>query len=192
MKERVKGVSNMILETHSNFLKLYSIAAFLIVFLISSEVVASPYREDHIKKQKMEAMYDSYKKEAFPDIRSLSVELLLTWQEENEKIVFVDVRTPKERKVSMIPSAIPIEEFEKNLEKYKDYKIVYYCTIGYRSGLLTKEAEKKSLNAYNLRGGVLAWAHAGQKFVDSEGEPLNVPVYGKKWNLTPQGYHAVW
>jgi hypothetical protein len=51
---------------------------------------------------------------------------------------------------------------------------------------------KKNVNAFNLIGGVLAWAFAEQKFVGSDGDSLRVHVYDKKWNLLPQGYKAVW
>ena len=173
------------------FLKYSSMIILLFIFFFSSHVVSSQDPEDYLKKHKMEKMYESYKQEAFPDILSITVEQFLQWQK-REKIVLVDVRKPEEREVSMIPSAIPVEEFEKHLDEYKNHKIIYYCTIGYRSGLHTKEAQQKNLNAYNLRGGVLAWAHARQTFVDSEGESLDVHVYGRKWNLTPQGYNPVW
>jgi hypothetical protein len=58
--------------------------------------------------------------------------------------------------------------------------------------LQTKEAQKKNLDAYNLRGGILAWSHAGQKFSRSEKEILDVHVYGEKWNLIPESYNPVW
>jgi hypothetical protein len=62
-----------------------------------------------------------------------------------------------------------------------------------RSGFFTKKLRKKKINACNLIGGVLAWAHEENIFLDSEGEETKqVHVYGSKWNLLPYGYNAVW
>jgi sodium/bile acid cotransporter 7 len=44
----------------------------------------------------------------------------------------------------------------------------------------------------NLRGGLLAWVHAGGKVYDANGETRRIHVYGRKWNLAPNGYDAVW
>ena len=175
-----------------NSLKYYTeIIVFLMLLIFPVGLSATPYTDDEFKKQTIESMYESYKKKAFPDISTITVEQLLEWQQ-REKIALVDVRTPEEREVSMIPSAIPFEEFEDNYAEYEDYKVVYYCTIGYRSGIHTKKAQKKNLEAYNLYGGVLAWAHAGQQFMNEGQESFDVHVYGEKWNLIPQKYNPVW
>jgi rhodanese-related sulfurtransferase len=171
---------------------LYSIMGiFLAALFISADASASLYPENDFKKQQIDQMYERYQQKAFPSVSTVMVEELLGWVQP-EDIALVDVRTPKERAVSMIPSAITLEEFQENLDAYADHKIVYYCTIGYRSGIEAKKAQKKGLDAHNLYGGVLAWSHAGQPFVRSEGETRDIHVYGKKWNLTPQDYNPVW
>jgi rhodanese-related sulfurtransferase len=47
------------------------------------------------------------------------------------QVVLVDVRTPAEQNVSMIPTAIRKETFERTRDAYTDHTIVAYCTIGY-------------------------------------------------------------
>ena len=136
-------------------------------------------------------MYESYKKQAFPTAPDVTVATLLQWQQQ-DSLILVDVRSARERRVSMIPNAISQKEFEKNIDRYKPRKIIVYCTIGYRSGKQVVRFRKKGMDAYNLIGGVLAWAHAGQKFSASDGDSLRVHVYGKEWNLAPVNYKTVW
>jgi hypothetical protein len=43
----------------------------------------------------------------------------------------------------------------------------------------------------NLRGGILAWIHAGGK-VYKQGKAVNrAHVYGKKWGLAPSAYKSI-
>jgi len=44
----------------------------------------------------------------------------------------------------------------------------------------------------NLRGGLLAWVHDGGKVYDRNGETRRIHVYGRKWDLGPKDYEAVW
>ena len=145
---------------------------------------------DHVLLD-VHALYDDFSSK-HPDIPDISVEEFLALKERSD-IVLVDNRTPKERAVSMIPGAISDEEFEAVREEYEDAPIVVYCTIGVRSGRYTKKLLRWGFDAYNLAGGVLAWAHAGGEFVDSRGNRTDtVHVYGFEWNLLPSGYSPVW
>jgi hypothetical protein len=48
------------------------------------------------------------------------------------------------------------------------------------------------MKAFNLHGGVLAWALNGGSFVTPEGEPTRrVHVYGEPWDVLPPEYEAV-
>lgn len=108
-------------------------------------------------------------------------------------VVLVDVRTNSEQDVSMIPGAISKEYFENNFEKYSSYTVVSYCTIGGRAGRYTQNLRSRGVDALNLKGSVLLWAHAGQKFIDANGNhTTRVHVSGSKWNLLPIGYEAKW
>jgi len=145
---------------------------------------------DAEKLRTVEAMYAEYKQD-FPDAPDVSVDQLLTMLDEGN-VVIVDGRPDEERAVSMIPGAIPLDELERDRDSHRTKRIVLYCTVGYRSGVQTVELRKQGLEAYNLRGSILAWLHAGQKVVDARGVTHRVHVYGRKWDLAPEGYEAVW
>eukprot|EP00959_Pyramimonas_sp_CCMP1952_P095098 1988817-Pyramimonas_sp.AAC.1 len=112
-----------------------------------------------------------------------------------------DVRTPVEQDVSIIPTAIRKEVFEKTRDHYQDYTIVAYCTIGYRSGVYVKGLQDKhgcqgvgGLKALNFRGSILDWSLEGYPLVDGKTgkDTKRVHVYGETWNLVGDGYQAEW
>lgn len=138
------------------------------------------------KIKTIENMYSEYE-ESFKGIPSLDPR-----EDVFNGALFVDVRESKEQQVSEIVGAITQIEFEKSLENYKRKKIIVYCTIGYRSGLYAKKLRDKEFNAYNLKGGVLLWAHAGKVVKNKNGLTKKVHVYGKKWDLLPEGWIAIY
>lgn len=168
--------------------------ALLVLIFICVSFLAPGCMNDASAKtnsEKVDAMYKKYKL-AFPGVPDLSAAELVEKQKKG-KVVLVDNRDPGEQTISIIPGAITDKEFVRDLESYKDKTVVVYCTIGSRSGHYTKKLRKQGIDAYNLKGGVLAWAHAGGAFVDSEGKPTKqVHVYGEKWSLLPEGYEPVW
>lgn len=139
---------------------------------------------------KIDSMYEGYRKE-FPKIEEITAEEFLR-RSSKETFVLVDVRTDKEMKTSVIPGAISKSEFDAKRANLQKVPIIAYCTIGYRSGLFAKELATTGVLVYNLRGGILAWAHAGQLFSSSTGTTRTAHVYGEQWNLLPTGYHGVW
>ncbi|HVW38199.1 MAG TPA: rhodanese-like domain-containing protein [Pirellulales bacterium] len=110
----------------------------------------------------------------------------------HERLAIVDVREPHEQAVSMIPGAISRTEFEARKDDFRNIPIIAYCTLGFRSGKFAARLRDEGLDAYNLRGAILAWTHTGQPLVDAEGETRRVHVYGRKWNLVASGYEGVW
>jgi rhodanese-related sulfurtransferase len=162
---------------------------FLVIFALSSAFLCTE-NVDYMKRPaEIDSLYKKYKKD-FPDVPEISVDELIKMQKDN-KVILVDERDKKEQKVSMIPHAIKSDDF--NIDKYSEYTVVVYCTIGSRSGHFVKDLPHKDINAYNLKGGVLSWAHAGKSFVDEDGgETKRVHVYGSRWDLLPKGYEAVW
>ena len=81
-------------------------------------------------------------------------------------VVFLDVRTDKERKQSVIKGSyhIPvtsIKEKEHELKKFKDAEIICYCRTGSRSLTAASKLKKMGYNASNLSGGMIRWNASG-------------------------------
>ncbi|MCM8539939.1 MAG: rhodanese-like domain-containing protein [Lentisphaeraceae bacterium] len=107
----------------------------------------------------------------------------------SENLTLIDTREEKEQLVSTLPKAITKKQFLQNPQKYKDKKLVAYCTIGYRSGDFAEKHKK--YNILNLEGGVLAWSHFKGKFYKDGKETNKVHVYAKEWNFLNSNYKAV-
>ncbi|MBW2252050.1 MAG: rhodanese-like domain-containing protein, partial [Deltaproteobacteria bacterium] len=161
---------------------------YLIIF--AQALGASEYLTDAAKKRKIDEMYEGYKKD-FPKVKDFSAEQSLQLMDRG-KIIFVDIRETEEQAVSMITGAITEMEFRRNPSAYRDYIIIGYCTIGFRSGKLARKLKKKGISMYNMQGGILAWLHAGG-IVHKDGKPVNrVHVYSRKWDLAPSAMKSVW
>lgn len=81
-------------------------------------------------------------------------------------VIFLDVRTDKERKQSSIKGShhIPvtsISESEQELKKFKDAEIICYCQTGSRSLNAASKLKKMGFNASNLSGGMVRWNASG-------------------------------
>lgn len=166
--------------------KIFLLIIFLIftVFIYAEDIT----KEDQEKLKKVYTMYDEFKDE-FKSIETIAAEEL---KKINSKVTIIDVREKVEQEVSMIPHAITKEEFEKNKEKYKDNLVVTYCTIGYRSGLYAEKLSKEGFKVKNLKGSLLAWLLSGETVQKDGKDVLTVHVYGKKWNIVPTKYKAIW
>ena len=167
------------------------IGIFALALCISTDVSASINSKNDLKKQKIRTMYEHYQQKAFPDVVTVTAEQVLGWQQ-SEEVVLVDVRALEERAISTIPSAITVEEFQENFDTYAGHKIVYYCTIGYRSGQFAQVLKRKDITIYNLHGGMLGWVHDGGKVYDKSGQSFRIHVYGRPWELAPEDYEEVW
>jgi len=162
------------------------------IFLFSTYVSyadASP-SEDEEKYQRVLNMYSKYK-EDFPEVRDIPAEDALLLMN-NPKTVFVDVRKKKEQEISTIPGAITQKQFLADLDRYSQMNIVAYCTISYRSGKLAEKMAKKGVTIINLQAGLLGWVHAGGPLVDGNLQVKKLHVYGKKWDLAPDGIHTMY
>ena len=162
----------------------------------SGKMSRSP--EDARRAAEIERMVAEFSSPSVPEITAdaLMAEMLDAGTG-NKPYVLVDVRTADERAVSSIPGSVSSAEYESDFDaKYCDERVVAYCTIGYRSGkYVEKLIEEKGVDAYNLRGSVLAWTHAGGELVDGGGSgapTTRVHTFGKKWALARSGYDSVW
>ena len=157
----------------------------------TSEPTPAQGQTDAQKRSAIDAMYGDLRPD-FSDAAEISVEDLLRLQDSQE-VLIVDVREPEERAVSIIPGAVSKEVFETLKADISDEVIIVHCTIGYRSGKYVERLKGEGIDAFNLKGSILSWVHAGQPVVDPEGnETKRVHVYGEQWNLLPEGYEAVW
>ena len=115
-------------------------------------------------------------------------------QSEREEWIIVDARAKRERDVSIIPGALSAKEFEARKARVDGYDrhILVYCTAGCRSARYAQELLKQGFKAFNLRGGILAWALEGKTFVTPSGEiTRQAHVYSGEWNVLPPGYESV-
>eukprot|EP01026_Neomeris_dumetosa_P016270 TRINITY_DN1617_c0_g2_i1.p2 TRINITY_DN1617_c0_g2~~TRINITY_DN1617_c0_g2_i1.p2 ORF type:complete len:190 (-),score=23.47 TRINITY_DN1617_c0_g2_i1:244-813(-) len=145
------------------------------------------------KKEKLWKMYDSYKQVAFPKAPEISVSELAQKMKNGDEIVLVDARTKEEQEVSIIPGAIPKQDFERRKVELQNQTVVCYCTIGYRSGTYVQQLVNQGVNAYNLQGSLLAWVHNNEKVIDQQSgeEVKKIHVFGSKWALQPDEYEYV-
>lgn len=161
-----------------------------LTWLILPGACAQAETSDQEKLRTIYKMYADYKKD-FPDAPDISPQRAMELLKQG-KAVFVDARPADERQVSMLPQAISQEEFLRDPAKYRGKTIIAYCTISYRSGVLASKLHKKGIDIYNLQGGLLAWVHEGGKVYDKKGVTKRIHVYGRRWNLPPKGYEAIW
>lgn len=85
----------------------------------------------------------------------------------------VDVRRPYEWEAGRIPGATNIEmnDLSASSESVpRDRPVVFYCRTGSRSGLAAAAFREGGWEAYNLEGGVTAWAEDGRELDPPDGE----------------------
>jgi len=152
------------------------------------------------RKAQVAEIFSGYKAKAFTEVLDISArELKAMLAISDNKVVMVDVRTPEEQDVSIIPNSIRQDVFDP--KNYEDHTIVAYCTIGYRSGLFVKKLQDDNdckgvgvMKALNLRGSILDWSLEGYPLVDEKTgkETKRVHVKTETWNLVGDGYQAEW
>jgi len=179
-------------KKHQRFIwgLITAILAFAFVTLMGQQSLSSNDLSDAAKHQKVESMYDGYKTK-FPAVLDLTPRQAMDLMTD-QKAVFIDIRQPEEQQISMLPGAITEKEFLSSYKSYQDHVKIAYCTISYRSGVFVEKFQKRGIPVYNLKGGILAWVHAGGKVYDQTGETYRIHVYGQEWNLAPERYEPVW
>jgi len=161
----------------------------LLLLLVPQSGWGGENQTDAQKKEIIYKMYADYRKD-FPEVAEiLPAEAMKRLRE--GRVLFVDVRQQEEMAVSMLPGAITEKEYLKDPAAHKDYTVVAYCTIGYRSGMFAQKMADKGLAVKNLCGGILAWCHEGGKVYAGKAETNRIHVYGKKWDYPPRGYESV-
>ena len=170
-------------------IKRVAAGCFMFLLMLGS-VSAENVLDDESKKRRVTEMYAEYKR-SFPEISDLSPEQVFKLMKRVD-VVFVDIRDSEEQTVSMIPGALTREKFLEDLDSFKKRTVIAYCTISYRSGKFVSKLRKRGIHVINLRGGLLAWLHAGGP-VHRDGIPVRkVHVYGKTWDLAPSSYETIY
>ena len=114
-----------------------------------------------------------------------------------EGTLVVDVRGASETAVSTIANARRLQS-ESAREAFLDEPpatpVLVYCTAGWRSAEFTQQLREAGVEAYNLEGGLCAWALFGQPIVDEQGAATRrIHSYSEDWaDCVPEGYSAVW
>lgn len=181
----------------SRTLQIVGIAIGLcfVAYLIDTQVSrsqlggeVSTQRERTIEIERLAKQYQRNYKESL----EISVKEFKQLQNK-QRVVLVDVRSAEEREVSQIPGAMTKDDFEKQIEEFKSATIVTYCTIGVRSARYAAKLKQRGFSVFNLSGSILAWVNANGALVTVEQKPTKrVHVYGRKWNILPNDYEAVW
>lgn len=88
--------------------------------------------------------------------------------QKEKDVLLLDVRTPAEYKEDgHIPNSIliPVQvlpQYIKDIEKFKDKKILVYCRSGNRSAVASRFLEQNGFKqVYNLKDGIIGWKKAG-------------------------------
>ena len=149
-------------------------------------------REDATRRVRLFELYREAQAKHLPGAPAIDVEEFQTRLASDEPVV-LDVRGRRERRVSILPGAVDLDAFEQMRDSLGDRPVIVYCTIGHRSGEATQRLRAEGVEAFNLAGGILAWAHAGGEVLDGRsGEPTRrVHVYGRRWSLLPEGWRPV-
>jgi rhodanese-related sulfurtransferase len=85
----------------------------------------------------------------------------------------VDVRTKEERDAARIPGTrhVPVDALTAEAESLDASKaLVFYCRSGDRSGAAADAFTASGREAYNLAGGIVAWAEEGRRIEPEDAE----------------------
>lgn len=85
----------------------------------------------------------------------------------------IDTRRDHEWEGARIPGAQHIEVNRVSAEAAslpRDRPIVFYCRTGSRSAMVAEALRQAGFDAYNLAGGIQAWADAGLEIEPEDGE----------------------
>ncbi len=87
------------------------------------------------------------------------------------EVLLVDVREPYEHAAGHIAGAlhVPLERLPAEAERLAGV-VVFYCRVGARSALATQAGRASGLEAYNLAGGLVAWAAEGLPLEPRDGQ----------------------
>lgn len=102
------------------------------------------------------------------------------------KRLVLDAREPAEFAVSHLAGAVPVGYKQLDLRALnnvaKDWPIVVYCSVGYRSQKVTQTLAKQGFtNVRNVYGGIFEWVNRGYPIVNKQGPTDSVHAFSKSW-----------
>lgn len=132
----------------------------------------------------LQELLQKYNKETVPYITVAQL------KNNNNRIVLLDAREPKEFQVSHLNNAICVGYNHFNLTntlqqlpKNKNATIIVYCSLGIRSETIGEKLLKAGYkNVYNLYGGIFEWKNQGNTIFNSKNNPTEkVHAFDKNW-----------
>ena len=127
----------------------------------------------------------------FTEIEPKELNDLLKINQVNDYLIF-DVRERDEYQISHLKNSIWIdpdldadEFFNLFSDKIKGKKLIFYCSVGYRSSKMIKKIKsfsKITNEKYNLKGGIFKWFNMGFKLYDLNGVTKKIHPYNKRWS----------
>lgn len=103
-------------------------------------------------------------------------------------IVLLDIRSPAEQKISVIPGAILTDYENFEATEFDDLSrqdtIILYCSVGYRSEKAGEKLHEIGFkHVLNLYGGIFDWKNRGYEVVGQDGNATDsVHTYNEAWS----------
>jgi rhodanese-related sulfurtransferase len=107
------------------------------------------------------------------------------------EFVLVDVRSPREMSVSVIPGAISKADFEKNIDKYRGSTVIPYCMVGGRCADFSRRLAQEGWTVRSYKGSIIDWVQNELPLVTPLGQRTSrLHTNGKQFEL-PADYRQV-
>ncbi len=134
-----------------------------------------------------------------PEVRWVATATLVAWLagEGGARPILLDAREAAEFDVSHLAGARRVDPDRTDfgsLDLDRSRRVVVYCSVGWRSGLLADRLRVAGFEVYNLEGGVFQWANEGRPMVTRGGEVARrVHPYDAVWGrlLRPERRHPL-
>jgi rhodanese-related sulfurtransferase len=152
----------------------------------TSTLLLGPPKTDAERRAIVDRMAGGLR-QAFPEVPVIEAEALLA-ELGAPDLVLVDVRQEHERAISTLPGAVT----PGALGDPAGRRVLCYCTIGWRSGLLARQLRLQGTDARNLPGSLLRWAHVGGPLVRDGAPTRELHVWDARWDLAPSTHRGVW
>ena len=131
----------------------------------------------------------------FPDTPTIDTQTLQNWiKDDSKSLLILDSRSWEEYKVSHLPNSVHLD-FNSNDDVIRDIlqsqdgnfdTIICYCSVGYRSAILTqklgKMQEAKNNSVFNLEGSIFKWAKENRDLVVDDDDDRKSTIFVHPYN----------